>query len=66
VGSGVRLHYGFLPENGVKLQEEVRAFETDLILQALERTDGNQSAAARLLNVKRTTMVEKMKRLGIA
>jgi transcriptional regulator with GAF, ATPase, and Fis domain len=49
----------------VKLYEEVRKFETDLIRAALVRTAGNQSRAARLLGVKHTTLNAKIKRYGI-
>ena len=57
------------PENGnhkVKLYDEVRKFEADLIRAALVRTGGNQSRAARLLGVKHTTLNAKIKRYGIA
>lgn len=49
----------------LKLYEEVRKFETDLIRAALVRTAGNQSRAARLLGVKHTTLNAKIKRYGI-
>jgi len=55
-------------ENGnhkVKLHDEVRKFESDLIRAALVRTGGNQSRAARLLGVKHTTLNAKIKRYGI-
>jgi DNA-binding NtrC family response regulator len=47
------------------LVEEVRRLEIDLIRCALIRTGGRQRQAARLLNVKPTTLHEKMKRYGI-
>jgi transcriptional regulator with GAF, ATPase, and Fis domain len=56
------------PENGnrkLKLYDEVRNFEADLIRAALVRTGGNQSRAARLLGVKHTTLNAKIKRYGI-
>jgi DNA-binding NtrC family response regulator len=34
-----------------------------LITRALERTGGNKRQAAELLNLKRTTLIEKLKRL---
>ena len=37
--------------------------EREVIQRSLERTSGNKGAAARLLNLKRTTLVEKLKRL---
>ena len=50
----------------VKLYDEVRKFEADLIRAALVRTGGNQSRAARLLGVKHTTLNAKIKRYGIS
>jgi DNA-binding NtrC family response regulator len=51
-----------LPEEGLNLQALLSAIEGDLIQQSLERTGGNRGQAARLLNLKRTTLVEKLKR----
>jgi DNA-binding NtrC family response regulator len=52
-----------LPEEGVDLVVLVANIERDLIHRSLERTGGNKGRAARLLNLKRTTLVEKLKRL---
>lgn len=49
----------------LRLYDEVRQFETDLIRTALIRTNGNQLHAARLLGVKHTTLNAKIKRYGI-
>ena len=54
-----------LPEGGVDLQQYVQEIERQLIRSSLERTDGNKRKAAELLNIKRTTLVEKAKRLGL-
>jgi DNA-binding NtrC family response regulator len=43
----------------------VSNFEKDLILQALQETNGVKSKAAQVLSLNRTTLIEKMKRLGI-
>jgi two-component system response regulator PilR (NtrC family) len=51
-----------LPEAGVDLPALVDQMEKDLIQRALARTGGNKGAAARLLGLKRTTLVEKLKR----
>ncbi len=40
----------------------VSDFEDRLILQALSRTGGNKKEAAALLNLKRTTLLEKIKK----
>jgi DNA-binding NtrC family response regulator len=52
-----------LPEEGVDLDELVANIERELIQRSLERTGGNKGQAAKLLNLKRTTLVEKLKRL---
>ena len=49
-------------EGSVRLCDEVKRFEIDLIRSALERTGGNQVRAARLLGVKPTTLNAKLKR----
>jgi transcriptional regulator with PAS, ATPase and Fis domain len=52
-----------LPEEGLDLDAFIASIERDLIQRSLERTGGNKGRAARLLNLKRTTLVEKLKRL---
>lgn len=49
----------------INLIEEVQRFEKELIRCALVRTGGKQRQAARLLNVKVTTLNAKIKRYGI-
>lgn len=55
-----------LPPEGMDFNEFVKTVETDLIRQALIRTKGNRNQAARLLKLKRTTLVEKLKRKRIS
>jgi DNA-binding NtrC family response regulator len=52
-----------LPEEGVDLDAFVANIERELIQRSLERTGGNKGQAAKLLNLKRTTLVEKLKRM---
>jgi DNA-binding NtrC family response regulator len=52
-----------LPEDGVDLDAFIANVERELIQRSLERTGGNKGQAARLLSLKRTTLVEKLKRL---
>jgi transcriptional regulator with PAS, ATPase and Fis domain len=52
-----------LPEEGIDFEGYVNKIEHELIRRALEKTGGNKGQASRLLNLKRTTLVEKLKRL---
>jgi len=52
-------------EKGIDFNEEVKRFEIQLISRALKSTQGNQKKAARLLQMKHTTLHTKMKRYGI-
>jgi transcriptional regulator with GAF, ATPase, and Fis domain len=49
----------------INLIEEVQRFEKELIRCALVRTGGRQRRAARLLNVKVTTLNAKIRRYGL-
>jgi DNA-binding NtrC family response regulator len=49
----------------INLAREVERFESDIIRCALVRTGGRQRKAARLLNIKPTTLHAKLKRYGI-
>jgi two-component system response regulator PilR (NtrC family) len=53
-----------VPEVGLDLDAMLTGLERTLIRQALERTGGNRRRAAELLKLKRTTLVEKLKRMG--
>ena len=52
-----------LPEDGIDFDAYVSRIEHQLIRRALEKTGGNKGRASKLLNLKRTTLVEKLKRL---
>ena len=54
-----------LPDGGVDFNELIEQYESNLISLALEKTNGNKKAAARLLNLNRTTLVEKIKKKGL-
>ena len=51
------------PDEGLDLPAYLSSIERDLIQRSLERTGGNRNKAAELLRIKRTTLVEKLKRL---
>jgi DNA-binding NtrC family response regulator len=52
-----------IPDEGVAMDELVSNFEHTLIRRAMARTAGNKRQAADLLHIKRTTLIEKLKRL---
>jgi sigma-54 specific flagellar transcriptional regulator A len=54
-----------LPPQGLDLRAHLAAIERSLIEQALARSSGTVAHAARLLNLRRTTLVERLRRLGM-
>lgn len=54
-----------LPPEGLDLNQVVSDVEKKLMLQSLAITRGNKKRAAELLGLKRTTFLEKMKRLDL-
>jgi sigma-54 specific flagellar transcriptional regulator A len=54
-----------LPEGGVDLKEHLELIEKSLIEQALSRNSGVVARAAETLQIRRTTLVEKMRKFGI-
>ncbi len=53
-------------DRSLRLNDEVKQFEIDLIRIALDRTHGNQTRAARLLGVKLSTLNTKIKKYRIS
>ena len=53
---------GLWDDKGIDFKNLVNEFETQLIVEALKFTGGNKKEAARLLNLKRTTLLEKIKK----
>jgi sigma-54 specific flagellar transcriptional regulator A len=62
-GNGLRVA---LPSSGLCLKSVLSEMERDLVKQALNRSDGVVSRAARLLNLGRTTLLEKMRKLQLS
>jgi len=54
-----------LPDAGMDLRSHLIEIELSLINQALERASGTVAQAARLLGLRRTTLVEKLRKFGI-
>lgn len=55
-----------IPEAGIPFDQIVADFENGLITRALEQTRWNKNRAAQLLQINRTTLVEKIKKRGLA
>jgi len=53
-----------IPDEGINFTSVVSRLERDLILKCLEKTGGNKRQAARLLNLSRTTLIDKLQRLS--
>jgi DNA-binding NtrC family response regulator len=51
------------PEEGIDFNQLVIQFEKDLLVRALDKCGGVKNQAAKLLNLNRTTLVEKLKRI---
>ena len=54
-----------IPDSGLGLNEMIGQFEKDLLQKALRKSGGIKNRAAKLLNLNRTTFVEKLKRYKI-
>jgi DNA-binding NtrC family response regulator len=54
-----------IPDEGFSLSNAINEYERQLILNALEKADWVKNRAAKLLNMNRTTLVEKIKKQGI-
>ncbi len=51
-----------LPRGGIDLKDHLSVIEAGLIRRALEEADGTIAQAARLLRMRRTTLVEKLRK----
>ena len=54
-----------LPPDGVNLKDHIEGIELQLIKQALAQANGVVAHAAKLLNTRRTTLVEKLRKYGL-
>jgi sigma-54 dependent transcriptional regulator, flagellar regulatory protein len=54
-----------MPDEGFCLDMAVREFERELISRALKKAEGVKNKAAQLLGIKRTTLIEKLKRYSL-
>jgi two-component system response regulator AtoC len=55
-----------IPDEGINFSAVVSQLERELIARCLEKTGGNKRQAARLLQLSRTTLIDKLHRLNIS
>jgi sigma-54 specific flagellar transcriptional regulator A len=55
-----------LPHGGIDLKNHMSTIEIGLIRRALRDADGTVAGAARLLNIRRTTLVEKLRKYHLS
>lgn len=55
-----------LPAEGVNLKDMLAELEIDMIRQALDQQDNVVARAAEMLGIRRTTLVEKMRKYGLS
>jgi sigma-54 specific flagellar transcriptional regulator A len=63
---GVDLKAAFDLKDGIDLKDHLSAIEIGLIRQAMEEADGTVAEAARLLKIRRTTLVEKLRKYRLS
>lgn len=65
VNSPASFHPATWQDGQIDFNVLINDFETQLIIQAMKLSDGNKKEAARLLSLKRTTLLEKIKKKDI-
>jgi sigma-54 specific flagellar transcriptional regulator A len=61
-----RIADSLLKSGGIDLKDHLSAIEIGLIRKALEEADGTVAGAARLLKIRRTTLVEKLRKYRLS
>jgi sigma-54 specific flagellar transcriptional regulator A len=62
---GTTLNAPRLPNDGIDLKAHLNSLEQSLIQQALDESDGVVAHAAKRLHMRRTTLVEKLRKYGL-
>jgi sigma-54 dependent transcriptional regulator, flagellar regulatory protein len=62
----LEVSHGALPRGGIDLKDHLSSIEIGLIRRALEEADGTVAEAARLLRMRRTTLVEKLRKYRLS
>ena len=65
-GSSLLLPTVAIPDEGINFTSVVSQLERELILRCLQKTGGNKRQAARLLQLSRTTLIDKLHRLNLS
>ncbi|ODJ87088.1 bacterial regulatory protein, Fis family [Candidatus Thiodiazotropha endolucinida] len=62
---GTTMNAPRLPNDGLDLKAHLNSLEQSLIQQALDESDGIVAHAAKRLHMRRTTLVEKLRKYGL-
>lgn len=62
-GKYIDTDISLIPEEGIPLNDILKNIERKYIMQSLEKTSWNKQKAAKLLNIKRTTLIEKLRKI---
>ncbi len=62
-GKFIDTDISLIPEEGIPLNDILKNIERKYIMQSLEKTSWNKQKAAKLLNIKRTTLIEKLRKI---
>ena len=61
----IQLEEDMIADRELDLQETIKGYEKQIIIEALEKSNWIKSKAAKLLNIKRTTLLAKIKKQNI-
>ena len=65
VSSSAAVSLPSTPDEGINFASMMSQMERELILRYLKKAGGNKRQAARLLSLSRTTLIDKLHRLGV-
>jgi DNA-binding NtrC family response regulator len=55
----------YIPDEGIDFNTEISELERKLIVESMRKAKGNKREAAQLLQLKRTTLIEKLRRFSM-
>jgi DNA-binding NtrC family response regulator len=65
VGANLFISDIYIPDEGIDFNTEISELERKLIVESMRKAKGNKREAAQLLQLKRTTLIEKLRRFSM-